>query len=138
MSPRLAGPALALAVLLSACAPSSPVASPTPSAIVAPTASAKPSAPAPEALLKVGDCTGSVDLTGASITSLPTVPCTDPHNWEVHASLRVSGDLFPGLTALTEQAKRACSAICRASPWTGTMISGRTQRYISASSGRPG
>ena len=35
-------------------------------------------------------------------------------------------------------ASRACSARCRASPWTGTTISGRTHLYISISSGRPG
>ena len=36
------------------------------------------------------------------------------------------------------RAKRACSTMWRISPWTGTMISGRIQSYMAASSGRPG
>ena len=33
---------------------------------------------------------------------------------------------------------RACSCMCRISPWTGTSTSGRSQPYRASSSGRPG
>lgn len=113
MSSRLAGLVLVLAVLLSACAPATPAPSggttasaPSPSASVTPT----PTPSGPVAVLNVGDCTGDIDLSGASMTSVPSVPCTEPHYYEVHASVPVTGDVYPGSDALASQAKTACSA----------------------------
>jgi hypothetical protein len=117
MSPRRAGLWLASALLLSGCAPAAPSTAPvpeSPSPVVAssaaPSTAAATSSTPPVALLKVGDCTGNVDLSGASITSVPTVPCDQPHYYEVHATLPVAGDGFPGAEALNTRAKTACAA----------------------------
>jgi hypothetical protein len=114
MSSRLCGLVFALVALLCGCAPgtpSAPVASPPSDAAssASPNASATPSA-GPVAVLNVGDCTGDIDLTGASMTTVPTLPCTEAHYYEVHASVPVTGDLYPGVEALATQAKTACSA----------------------------
>lgn len=60
-------------------------------------------------MLKVGDCTGPVDLTGASISSLPAIPCDRPHHYEVHGVFPVTGDTYPGASALGSQAATACA-----------------------------
>jgi len=102
-------------VLLAACAPTTPTVStdptasaPLPSLSATPTPTPTPSGPV--AVLNVGDCTGDIDLSGASMTSVPSVPCTEPHYYEVHASVPVTGELYPGLDALATQAKTVCSA----------------------------
>ncbi len=114
MSSRPAVLVVGLVVLLCGCTPgtATPAATALPTDIVT---SASPSptptpTPSPVAVLNVGDCTGDVDLSGASMTSVPTVPCTEPHYYEVHASVPVAGDLYPGIEALSAQAKTTCSA----------------------------
>ena len=75
-----------------------------------PPASASPTPSAtPVTVLKVGDCTGPVDLTGASISSLPAVPCDQPHYYEVHGVFPVSGDVYPGASTLGDQAVASCA-----------------------------
>lgn len=73
--------------------------------------SATPGTPsaAPVAVLQVGDCTGPVDLTGASISSLPSVPCARAHSYEVHARIPIVSEAYPGADALGEDAKTQCS-----------------------------
>lgn len=112
MHRRVVGLALALGLALAGCTPSQTTSSPQESAQLAPaSASATPTPSGPVAAqLQVGDCTGDVDLSGASITDVPTVPCTGPHHYEVHARVPVPGEFFPGPEALAEQARTACSA----------------------------
>ncbi len=63
---------------------------------------------ATSSLLRVGDCTGPVDLTGAAISGLTAIDCAQPHYYEVHASVPIDGDDYPGAPVLGEQAKAAC------------------------------
>ena len=58
---------------------------------------------------QVGNCTGPVDLTGASISSLTSQPCAQAHYYEVHARIPLTGDVYPGAEVLGEQAKTQCS-----------------------------
>ena len=101
--------AAALLLVLAGCAPSvqpAPVPEPsTPAVSSTPTPSATP-----VASLAVGECTGPIDLTGTSITSLPELPCDQPHHYEVYATAPIFGDLFPGATALADQAETTCPA----------------------------
>jgi hypothetical protein len=60
--------------------------------------------------LQVGDC---LDLAAAASTtgeveSLPTVPCTDPHDGEVYAETDLTGDTYPA--DLETQAQEFCYA----------------------------
>jgi hypothetical protein len=96
--------ALGLALALAGCTPTGPVSVPSPGT-ESPVAA---SSAQPVAALTVGDCTGPVDLTGASISSLPAIPCDQAHYYEVHASLPLTGEAFPGTETLAEQAASAC------------------------------
>lgn len=95
---------LVLAGCAQPAAPSVPPPGLTPSAPVTTPASA-----APVATLTVGECTGPVDLSGGSISSLEAVPCQEPHNYEVHATVPIPGEVHPGAAALATQAETACS-----------------------------
>lgn len=128
MSPRLAGLWLVLALLVSGCDAGTPgTGSTSPGEQAASTASPTPSEP-PVAALVVGDCTGDVDLSGASITSVPAVPCTGSHYYEVHGVIPVTGEAWPGADALGEQAKTACTA----SFTTYVGVAAEYSRYTSA------
>lgn len=109
MQRRLVGPALALGLALAGCTASATTSSPGNTAPASAAATPSPSGPV-AAQLQVGDCTGDIDLSGASITNVPTLPCTGPHHYEVHARVPVPGEVFPGAAALAEQARTGCSA----------------------------
>jgi hypothetical protein len=96
-----------LALCLAACTPAGagPAGSPGPVT----SAAASTSTPEPVPVLKVGDCTGPIDLSGASITSLPAVPCDQAHYYEVHATFPLTGDPFPGTETLADQAAAQCA-----------------------------
>ncbi|MCC6498181.1 MAG: septum formation family protein [Propionibacteriaceae bacterium] len=79
-----------------------------PTGATSPAASASP-APEPVAQLTVGDCTGPVDLTGASISNLQAVPCSQPHHYEVHATIPLTGDVYPGADRLADRATAECA-----------------------------
>ncbi len=108
MRTNLAWLGAVLALCLSACTPGGPVAGGSPGPVTSAAASATPT-PDPVAELKVGDCTGPIDLSGASITTLPAVPCDQPHYYEVHATLPLSGETFPGTDILANQAAAQCA-----------------------------
>jgi hypothetical protein len=132
MSSRLAGLGLALALLAAGCAPGTPTPAPgTPSAVAStPSITPGPTTPSvpPVAALAVGECTGDVDLSGASMTGVPSVPCTQPHYYEVHGVVPVPGDAYPGAEALSAQAKTACTA-----SFTGYVgVEAAYSRYTSA------
>lgn len=57
--------------------------------------------------LKVGDCTGA--LGTGSIDQIPLVPCTEPHDYEAYASMRLTQNSFPGADQVTEQADAFCA-----------------------------
>ncbi len=108
MRSSLAWLGVCLALCLSACSPAGPVAGGSPGPVTSAAASATPTAE-PIAVLKVGDCTGPIDLNGGSITSLPAVSCADPHYYEVHATFPLTGDVFPGTETLADQAAAQCA-----------------------------
>jgi len=98
-----------LVLCLSGCTPAGPGPGGTPGPVTSAAASPTPTTPEPVTVLGVGDCTGPIDLSGASITSLPAVPCGEAHYYEVHATFGLSGDSFPGTDTLADQAAAQCA-----------------------------
>jgi hypothetical protein len=96
---RLIG-AGALAVLwlaLAGCTAAAPV----PSAL--PTANASANAQQ----IKVGDCVND-GLAAGTISTVPTVPCAQPHDGEVYGAFRVKDGAFPGDEAIKSLAILRC------------------------------
>ncbi len=57
--------------------------------------------------LQVGDCLN--DSTAAeTVETIPTVPCSEPHDSEIYASIILSGDVYPGQDAVITEADEAC------------------------------
>ncbi len=57
--------------------------------------------------LQVGDCLN--DATAAeTVETIPTVPCDEPHDSEIYASIIMEGDTFPGTDAVIAEADAAC------------------------------
>ena len=59
--------------------------------------------------LEVGTCL--MDLStplGQDLTEIPTIACSEPHESEVFAEVRLDGDTFPGVDAITETAIGEC------------------------------
>ncbi len=57
--------------------------------------------------LRVGDCLN--DATASeTVETIPTVPCSEPHDSEIYASYIIAGDTFPGTDAVIEEADAAC------------------------------
>lgn len=66
--------------------------------------------------LAVGDCLNDQSLAESTdesveVTSVPTVPCADPHDYEVFANLAVpEADAYPGEDTVIAQAESDCAA----------------------------
>ncbi len=61
--------------------------------------------------LAVGDCLDDGDIaleSGSEVQTLPTVPCNEPHDSEVIASITLRGTAYPGEAAITLQADAGC------------------------------
>nr|MDT0659166.1 septum formation family protein [Micromonospora sp. DSM 115978] len=58
--------------------------------------------------LTAGDCLNDLEES-ASITSVPAVPCAEPHEAEVFALFEVSGDAFPGDAEISSQSEEQCT-----------------------------
>ena len=62
--------------------------------------------------MRVGDCFDDTAALGSEVggevSSLPAVPCADPHDNEVYAIFDVSFDAFPGDEAMGEAAFAQC------------------------------
>lgn len=56
--------------------------------------------------LEVGDCLNVADVTETQVESLPTVPCSEPHDGEVYAETRLKGDEYPA--DIDTQAEQFC------------------------------
>lgn len=56
--------------------------------------------------IKVGDCLDLSQQESSEVSSLPTVPCDEPHDSEVFAELTLTGDELP--TDLDTQADTFC------------------------------
>lgn len=66
--------------------------------------------------LAVGDCLDDQSLAESTdeaveVTSVPTVPCADPHDYEVFTNVVVpEADSYPGEDVVTAQAETDCAA----------------------------
>ncbi|MEJ2273458.1 MAG: septum formation family protein [Woeseiaceae bacterium] len=64
--------------------------------------------------VQLGDCFNDTSAPGADqsgeVTSLPGVPCAEPHDNEVYAVFDVDYESFPGDDAMAEQAFDECLA----------------------------
>ena len=58
--------------------------------------------------IKAGDCIAEAPADGANVKRLPKVSCDEPHEGEVYAMIPVSGDTFPGQTAMQSEYERRC------------------------------
>jgi hypothetical protein len=57
--------------------------------------------------LQVGDCLGKL-ADASSVTSVPAVPCAQPHEGEVFAVFDLPAGNYPGLAAVKSQVKKEC------------------------------
>jgi hypothetical protein len=57
--------------------------------------------------LQVGDCFNSADL-GEQITTVPVVPCSDPHDSEIFAEFALDDGKFPGDSVIEDKAAEYC------------------------------
>src|ERR1700758_689309 len=60
--------------------------------------------------VQVGDCIETTPGDNANVKTLPKVSCDKPHEGEVYALLQVSGDTFPGQTALRDEYEKQCES----------------------------
>ena len=58
--------------------------------------------------IKTGDCIAESPADGADVARLPKVSCDKPHEGEVYAMIRVSGDSFPGQSAIRDEYEERC------------------------------
>ncbi len=58
--------------------------------------------------LAVGDCMN--DVTAETVSSVPIVPCSESHDYEVYYELELPGAEFPGEDAVTAAAEQGCAA----------------------------
>ena len=59
--------------------------------------------------LSVGDCLND-ESSSDEVTEVPTVPCSEPHQYEVYGEVTLTGDEWPGEEAVTQQADDGCYA----------------------------
>jgi putative regulator of septum formation/uncharacterized protein DUF4190 len=60
--------------------------------------------------VQVGDCIETTPGDNSTVKTLPKVSCDKPHEGEVYALLPVSGDTFPGQTALRDEYGKKCES----------------------------
>jgi hypothetical protein len=60
--------------------------------------------------IQVGDCANVPADGSEQVTSLPVVPCSDPHTDEVYAEKELAPGDFPGDDAILAQAEEFCLA----------------------------
>lgn len=60
--------------------------------------------------LRVGDCINSDELSEDGVTSVPVLPCANPHGDEVYFAFNMTGDVFPGQDVIDAEADATCTA----------------------------
>ena len=60
--------------------------------------------------IEVGDCLNDATTTGDEVTSVPIVPCDEPHDSEAFASVQMDDGEYPGDTAVSAEADEVCTA----------------------------
>ena len=56
--------------------------------------------------LTIGDCFNLED--SASVDAVPVIPCSDPHEFEAYASVRMDAETYPGETDTVAEADARC------------------------------
>lgn len=59
--------------------------------------------------LQPGDCLNDNSVSD-EVTNVPTVPCSEPHQYEVYGEVVLEGDEFPGDDVINQQADDGCYA----------------------------
>ncbi len=61
--------------------------------------------------IEIGDCLNGLRAVeyDTLVTSLPAVPCTDPHEGEVYASFELAEGAYPGLDGVVAAADQRCA-----------------------------
>jgi uncharacterized RDD family membrane protein YckC len=60
--------------------------------------------------LKVGDCLADSAPRGEEVSSVQSVPCSEPHSEEIYAAVTLPEGDFPGTEAMDAQADELCAA----------------------------
>ncbi len=76
--------------------------------------------------LSVGDCLND-ESSSEEVSEVPTVPCSEPHQYEVYGEVTLTGDEWPGDEAVTQQADDGCSA--QFQPFTGIAYEDSTLEF---------
>jgi len=58
--------------------------------------------------IKVGDCFDDTAELADEVSSVPGIPCSDPHDNEAYAVFNVSLDSYPGMDSMGELANTSC------------------------------
>lgn len=58
--------------------------------------------------VRVGDCFDDVDTSNDEVSSVPGVPCSDPHDNEAYAVFDVEVESYPGDDGMWELASGSC------------------------------
>ncbi len=67
--------------------------------------------------LLVGDCLNDGEVAvslGSEVETLPTVPCDEPHDSEVIATIGLRGTIYPGAEAIAREGDAGCIAALEA------------------------
>lgn len=60
--------------------------------------------------IKVGDCLNDASLSDGEISTVPTVPCSEPHDSEAYHAFNLADGAFPGQEAIEQAAFEGCDA----------------------------
>lgn len=71
--------------------------------------------------LSVGDCFDAMATENNEVSDVPTVDCSEPHDFEVIRAVNMEGSAYPGADALFEFADAECEAAFEA--YTGRSYS---------------
>lgn len=58
--------------------------------------------------IRVGDCLESMDWGGGEMSTVPVIPCAEPHESEVYAAVDLPDGDFPGAEAVDTQSGEFC------------------------------
>lgn len=104
--------AVGVLALLAGCAPGvTPSTGPAASSSVSDTSATTGASVPPEpATVDVGDCTGPLNLSGASMAGVQVIGCGKPHYYEAYATFPLTDAEHPGADALSALATKQCAA----------------------------
>jgi len=63
--------------------------------------------------LEVGDCVADATVTTGDVKTFDRIDCDKPHDGEVFTIIKLEGDKYPGLKAVSGKGQRGCRARLR-------------------------